>query len=568
MRSSGYSPYRQQRFSSPKRSRFEGFSLGSRGKRILFASLGALFALFLLVYLSLGELRFFANHALALGFFPKDYLILLQNDEELRPGGGFVTAYGELGVTLGIPSLKKVANSYEIEPEEPVKAPAPQEKLLKGEWYRGYSFRDANWNPDFPQASQELIGFYQEKFPENDVDGIFVMNFSVIEKLLAALGPVEVDGQQLDSQTLFAQLSQAVNNVDRHSEADLEARKDILGPLSQALMSKVKWNPFQAKRVLVEALHQKEAYLWLAKPRLQRKLEEKGWANHLALPEGSDFLALNFANLGAKKADRYVRKEAYWHADLSGSLPQISLEVTLRHPGKASSYSDDYKGYFRVYLPGGATTEDLPEGATVEREGDFAVIGQEILVKAGETGRWSYNYQLPRSLLDEESYRLRLVKQSGEELWLGASLEASEGTPIFGELWESREHMAFFRGKLEEDTDFAFSFGQDTLAPYPVSQRFDGLSNLLLTWNEPMDEETLKDALNYTLEDLDTIDSEKTDLVKVTYAEALDEKTVRLELEGATKQDLERYRLTLKGLRDRHGNATDPAPLAVTVVQR
>ena len=55
-------------------------------------------------------------------------------------------------------------------------------------------------------------------------------------------------------------------------------------------------------------------------------------------------------------------------------------------------------------------------------------------------------------------------------MWLDASVEAQEGLMLSSPQWETREHMAFFRGVLEKDATVELAFGDDTLAPYPVTQ--------------------------------------------------------------------------------------------------
>ena len=108
-----------------------------------------------------------------------------------------------------------------------VPPPYPHEELLKNEWYQGYTFRDANWDPDFPVAANTLVDFYQKKFPDSEIDGVAVINFSVIERLVEVLGPVVVDGRTVDRQNLFSFLQFEVGNVDRHDVEALAGRKDV-----------------------------------------------------------------------------------------------------------------------------------------------------------------------------------------------------------------------------------------------------------------------------------------------------------------------------------------------------
>jgi len=97
-----YSPYNKKQH---KKSRFKipKIKVPHGLKKWLSIIIGVLVLILFMIYLSLGELRFFANHYLGLTFFSKNYLVLLQNNYELRPGGGFITAYGNLDTLLGFP---------------------------------------------------------------------------------------------------------------------------------------------------------------------------------------------------------------------------------------------------------------------------------------------------------------------------------------------------------------------------------------------------------------------------------------------------------------------------------
>jgi len=537
-------------------------------KKWLLIIIGILFGILLICYISLGELRFFANNYLRLGFFHKEYLILLQNNYESRPAGGFITGYGEVSTTMGFLSDISFHNSYEIDTDSYVTPPFPHEELLKNEWYEGYTFRDANWDPDFPTSAETLIDFYQKKFPGNDVDGIFVMNFSMVEELVDKLGGIEIDGKQMTKDNLFKELTDTVNDIDRHDEEALIERKGILGDLAASLLPKAKWHPFKTKAVIREALASKDLYMWFKSNNLQRKVEKKGWANSMNLAENSDFLAVNLANLGSKKADRYLIKEVYHQVNMRKEIPEVTTEIVLRYPGAKNNYADDYKGYLRLYIPGSALVQSDTLGASVETIGDFKVISTQIILPAGSKTTVSYSYQLPRTLLPKSEYRLRLIKQSGDNKRYTINVESHEDSEIASDDFVSRENKASWEGYLIGDIDLDLQQKPDTSAPYPIEQVFEDLNTILIYWNEPIEASSGSDALNYEITDDNQTNTELTDEIKVVYAEIIDASVSRLELEGITEQDLERYKITLKNIRDQSGNEISPNPKIITAVQR
>ena len=563
----GYTPYAHKKKTSFL-SKLPKIKLPKSAKKWIGILVGIVVAIFLIFYLCLGELRFFMNHYFGLTFFSKNYVVLLQNNYELRPGGGFITGYGTVDTFMGFTGDISFNNSYDINTETYVTPPYPHEDLLKNEWYQGYTFRDANWDPDFPGSTTDLIKFYQTKFPKKDVDGFIVMNFSMIEDLIGELGSIQVNGKTYTKDNLFSQLEFEVNNIDRHNIEALKNRKNVLGDLSAALIGKAKWHPFKTRDVIVSGLHNKDMYVWLKNNRLQNKLIVKGWANTLKLPERSDFLAVNLANLGSKKADRYIQTEVYYHADITQAMPVITTEVTIRYPGSKNTYSDDYKGYLRILIPGKSTVESSPVDSKTETKGDFKVVGTKVVIPAGSKTSLTYSYSLPRYTFNSDQFSLRLAKQSGSGAFYKLTVESAEGKLIQSKQFDARENRAMFIGQLKNDIDLDLDVISDAMPPYPTEQQFKDLTHIEIIWNEPVDVNSATNANNYIVIDLNKQNSVITDKITVASAKLTRDNVVELELKGITKQDLEHYQINLKGLKDLAGNVITPTPKTITAVQR
>lgn len=561
----GYSPYQ----SSPRR-RFHLHlpSLSGGAKKWLMIIGGVFLGIFLIIYISLGDLRFFMNHYLRLTFFSKNYLVLLQNNYELRPGGGFITGYGNLDTFMGFPTNLTFHNSYDIDTDTYVTPPYPQEILLKNEWYQGYTFRDANWKPNFPDAAQELSAFYQKKFPGKDVDGIIVINFSFIENLVETLGGITINGQRFTKQNLFPTLEFNVNNIDRHNEQALQNRKNGLTDLAAVLIKQMKWHPFKAKQVILKALKTKDIYFWFKSEGMEQKIIDCDWGNAMVLPEKSDFLAVNIANLGSKKADRYLIKEIYHHINIAKEIPEVTTEVVIRFPGFTNTYADDYKGYVQVGIPALADIKKTPPESRTEKMGDVMWIGSQIQLPAESKTTLTYTYTLPRTLLNNDEYRLRLIKQSGDEKYYWVTVEGAPDNPIASNDFTVRENKALASGWLAEDRDLSLKVLKDVTPPYPIEQKFEALNVIQVYWDEPIDNSAGSDVFNYKITDLDQKAAGTKDQVKVVYAEVKNGSVSRLELEGVTEQPMERYQIEVKGIRDLAGNFITPNPKILTVVQR
>ncbi len=96
---------------------------------------------------------------------PRTYLILLENSDELRPTGGFISAVGHVQVSQGQLISMTAEDSYAIDDFTKV-YPDPPQPLLDYMGSEQWVFRDANWSPDFPTTALEAIQLYQVSRPE------------------------------------------------------------------------------------------------------------------------------------------------------------------------------------------------------------------------------------------------------------------------------------------------------------------------------------------------------------------------------------------------------------------
>jgi len=157
--------------------------------------------LLLLVLTLLGLQPHLANllPAANLAYLLRDgnYLILFQNNNELRSSGGFIGSFAEVEVKGGRPgSIDFGTNIYKL--DEPFAAqvvvppPAPLLRITGGRW----TLRDSNWAADFPQAAEQILWFYEREWgmagKETRLDGVIALTTTVIEELLRLTDPIEM----------------------------------------------------------------------------------------------------------------------------------------------------------------------------------------------------------------------------------------------------------------------------------------------------------------------------------------------------------------------------------------
>jgi hypothetical protein len=90
----------------------------------------------------------------------KTFLILFQNNMELRPGGGFIGSFGILKIRDGRVTKFDVHDTGNFDGRIPdtVTPPYPMEQTLK---IHSWKLRDSNWSPDWKENALQAIDFYR-----------------------------------------------------------------------------------------------------------------------------------------------------------------------------------------------------------------------------------------------------------------------------------------------------------------------------------------------------------------------------------------------------------------------
>ena len=137
---------------------------------------------------------------------PGHYLVLLQNNAEQRPSGGFLGTFATVDLTsTGYTNLMVDTNIYKrdnaftedhvIEPPAPLMGVAAQNR---------WAMRDSNWDLDFRAAAERVSWFYAQEGGE-PVDGVIAINATVLQDLLKLTGPIslEASDEELSAENFF-----------------------------------------------------------------------------------------------------------------------------------------------------------------------------------------------------------------------------------------------------------------------------------------------------------------------------------------------------------------------------
>ena len=298
----------------------------------------------------------------------KTYLLLFQNDKELRATGGFLTAYAVFKIKDGKITIDRSADIYSLDNSISVHPPAPKEILTYHKDVSRFYIRDSNLSPDFPTSVKLFNSLYEKSSEKVKYDGIIALDSKILVDMLNIFGDTEAGGvrfsAKIDKRCDCPQvLYQLFDMVDRPVNYVKENRKGILGELMYALFYKaIGFSPSKYWGTLAQTmfknLQEKHILLYFTDEDLQKAISKLNFAGEIREYEG-DYLAVNNVNFAGAKSNLFVSMS------LSSKTKGKEKEVTVsyRNPYPHSDCNLERGGlclnailrnWIRVYVPKGS----------------------------------------------------------------------------------------------------------------------------------------------------------------------------------------------------------------------
>ena len=349
----------------------------------------------------------------------KNYLVILQNNYELRPTGGLIESFAHITFEDG--KLKKLAVNDTSTIDEQLNLHVEPPKEIKNDLnQKDYFLRDANWEPDFPTSARQIEWFYTKETGER-VEGVVALDISAVGDLLSSIGSLDLPdyNEKIDSGNL---LEKAVS------------KKSFLTALTSSLFNKLFFLPNQNWPRIVaslgRSLARKHLSIYLDNPPLFSYLISQNWASVMPRETGeavADFLAPVEANLGGNKANYYLDRKFNLETVISkdGEVShRLRISYTNRSP-QDTFPAGKYKNRMRIYLPNGSKLTKVLWGESniISDVTGFVDYGRagfsfllELAPKEQKTLVLDYQTSLKLNFVgDKASYRLDVVKQAGTD---------------------------------------------------------------------------------------------------------------------------------------------------------
>ncbi|TSC54187.1 MAG: Uncharacterized protein LiPW16_115 [Microgenomates group bacterium LiPW_16] len=367
----------------------------------------------------------------------RTYLVLFQNNFELRPGGGFIGTIGFLTFTDGKLDLQ-VEDVYtadgqlrgHVEPPKPIK-----NYLGQIHWY----LRDSNWEPDFPTNARQAAWFLEKELGIRP-DGVIAVDLAFVKKILALTGPVDLGDYQekISSENLF--LKAQIYSQEGFFPGSTQ-KKDFLSSLTHALFTKLAMENRQPAvswlgmgKTIEEAAQEKHLFVFLKNELAQKLVSEQGLGGEVKnvkcpAPNGKcldDYLMIVEANLGVNKSNYFVKREIKKETEFENDGIRSKIVLVYENTSPVNiSFGGVYKNYLRILLPASSILEkikidrqELDLAREIDKTTAFGKIATGFLVEvpAGNKKEVEVLYKIPLdSSWEEFTYQFLVQKQPGTE---------------------------------------------------------------------------------------------------------------------------------------------------------
>jgi len=361
----------------------------------------------------------------------KTYLILFQNDKELRATGGFLTAYAIFTIRDGKMSISRSEDIYSLDDSISSRPQAPKEILTYHKGVSQFYIRDSNLSPDFPSSVELFNSLYKKSSVKVDYDGIIVVDSNVLVEMLKIFGDTEAGGIRFsannDSRCDCPQvLYRLFDMIDRPVNYVKENRKGILGDLMYALFYKaIGFSPSKywgtLSQTMFKNLQEKHILVYFTDPSLEQSLTKLNFAGQIrSYP--ADYLYVNDVNFAGAKSNMFVSEAITSVTKKEGGKTVREVTIDYRNPYPHSDCNLERGGlclnatlrdWLRIYVPKGSKLIEFQGSSkkvqTYDELGKTVFEGFLTIVPQG-SAKAIVKYTLPENI---NGKKLLIQKQPG-----------------------------------------------------------------------------------------------------------------------------------------------------------
>jgi len=420
----------------------------------------------------------------------KRYLLLFQNNVEIRPTGGFIGTFGYLTVKDGksqdlyvdqiygpkylqrqdLAQIEKSALGY---PENIPARLIPAESVLEKYRYAFYA-QNTNCTPDFPISAERALWSFENVLKQPPADRVIALDPGVAIDILKIIGPVPMPQYKVilnaNNFRKVIQRKVDVDNPFKRGEDKSYNPKQILVDFTPKFLSRINQasveQKFQIFFLLYQNLIDKHILLYARDPRLEELIQRHRFGGAIVDYPG-DYLSVNLDITGGnnKKAGFRIVKE-YWLTSRLQPGRQVNhqLRINLRKRGGKRKT----KLWIRAMVPYGsrlvkASWNNQTVTGQIDQltEASKQVFLFKTRLVGQRRGELILNYQSTTIFKPESGYQLYLQSQPGitnARLKSDISWLKSSPTNYRPDKMKLAKNHLIYQAKFNRDQEFNIEF--------------------------------------------------------------------------------------------------------------
>ena len=357
------------------------------------------------------------------------YLVVFQNNAEMRPTGGFIGTFAV--VSFADYKIQKIdfnTNIYKLDnaftTKTQVLPPDPLSEITQNKW----ALRDSNFDINFPEASADIQWFFEQESSQK-VDGVIAVNASIISDLLRLTGPVYVEKYDttITADNFFQEMAQKIekeyfNSAENQAENE---PKTILKDLMPILADKAFNLPkYKLVKLASDSMNQKQILLQSNNDSIQQSILANNWGGEIQSTDG-DYLGVNNANItdlskiknGGAKTSLKIKESIDYRVEEVGGALQSNLTLTRSHTGSYAWPDGANMNWTRVLVPEGSTLltaqlngQDVSDTVEIGYEAGKKTFGFWMNTNPQSSSVLNLTYKLP---INSSNYSLLVQSQPG-----------------------------------------------------------------------------------------------------------------------------------------------------------
>ncbi|MDA1060493.1 MAG: DUF4012 domain-containing protein, partial [bacterium] len=260
--------------------------------------------------------------------YPHRYLILLQNNKEIRPTGGFIGSYAIMDLNEGYIEKLETYDVYDIDGSYGGLIEPPEElKAFTNNW----RFRDSNYSPDFPISAQKARWFLQKEGGPT-VDTVIGINEGLLADMLEITGPIQVGSfGELNSKNYSLLLSYVIEGKVWGAKDPKHILKVFIPLFKEAILKEENIGRVGSK--MYKAIQQKHIMMYSADEDIQALFSAVGLSGEVyKTQEGEDYLSVINSAIGGTKSEPFIEEQIFHDSviDENGNIID-EIRITREH---------------------------------------------------------------------------------------------------------------------------------------------------------------------------------------------------------------------------------------------